>query len=243
MLTDSDDEALEIALTVRLPRPALERIDTLVRGRPTRIPRHSWLLEAIFEKLHKEEQVKGSLDVRWENSGEVGAGAMYRLRFVRTDSNERFVAPMSVAGSDCLESYLVEWGITSENAKAWIQKLRADGSVSIPDVTMPADRVGRYGFKVPGWGIQINLRDGRTAILSPDHPATLPDGTKGDRIRILGQTGPRTAMVAAGGRVLILLEEHIAPPGAPNTVFLKFREASREETEEFMDVYRQYTLD
>jgi len=244
MRDELEDEATEVAVTVRVPKGTLDRIDALVRGRPTRVPRHSWLLEAIYEKLYKEERVEGDLDVRWENSEDVDEAARYRLRFLRPGNKERFVAPMTAVGNDCLERYLVEWGITPENAKGWIQKLRADKSVSIPDVMMPADRVGRYGFKVPGWGIQINLRDGRTAVLIPDHPAPLLDGTRGDRLTILAPTGHRkTAMVKADGTVFILTQQHIWPPGAPNKVFVEFREASEEETQEFMDVYGQCALE
>ena len=152
---------------------------------------------------------------------------------------------MTVVGYDSLERYLVEWGFISENAKGWMQKLKADRSVSIPNVMMPAERVGRYGFKVSGLGIQRRLRDGRTAILYHDHPKNAPDDVRGDRILILNSSGgvAQEATVTPDGRVLVLLEKHIFPPGAPNTVQLKFREASPKEAEEFLDIHRQYTLD
>jgi len=44
----------EIALTVRVPPVVLEQIDQLVRGRRVKIPRHAWLLEAIYAKLDSE---------------------------------------------------------------------------------------------------------------------------------------------------------------------------------------------
>ena len=47
-------ERKEIAVNIRLKPDELERIDEVVRRRRT-IPRHSWLLEAIFEKLAREE--------------------------------------------------------------------------------------------------------------------------------------------------------------------------------------------
>jgi len=47
-------ERKEIAVNIRLKPEELERVDEVVRCRRT-IPRHSWLLEAIFEKLAREE--------------------------------------------------------------------------------------------------------------------------------------------------------------------------------------------
>lgn len=45
----------EVALTVRVPPATLKRIDVLVKARRNKIPRHSWLLEAIYEKLDRED--------------------------------------------------------------------------------------------------------------------------------------------------------------------------------------------
>lgn len=44
----------EIALTVRVPPAVLVQIDELVRARRVKIPRHAWLLEAIYAKLDSE---------------------------------------------------------------------------------------------------------------------------------------------------------------------------------------------
>ena len=44
----------EIALTVRVPPAVLNQIDELVRARRVKIPRHAWLLEAIYAKLDSE---------------------------------------------------------------------------------------------------------------------------------------------------------------------------------------------
>jgi hypothetical protein len=242
------DAALEVALTVRVPKDTLDRIDALVRARPTRIPRHSWLLEAIYEKLFKEDHVEGVLDIFWENSAEAGAMS-YRPRFLLHFLILRHrkggpVAPMTVVGDDSLERHLVEWGFTSENAKGWIQKIKADKSVSIPNVMMPAERVGPYGFRVSGMGIQRRLRDGRMAILSPNHWRNADDNAvKGDKIVILTSTGysDREATITPSGKVLVTVEKHFVSPGWQTTV--AFKEASKEEAEEFLDIYRQYTLD
>ena len=39
---------------MRVPAPLLERIDHLLSARPVKIPRHTWILEAIVEKLEME---------------------------------------------------------------------------------------------------------------------------------------------------------------------------------------------
>jgi hypothetical protein len=236
------DAAPEVALTVRVPKDTLDRIDALVRARPTRIPRHSWLLEAIYEKLYKEDYVEGVLDIFWENSAEAGA-ISYRPHFllhflILRRRKGGPVAPMTVVGDDSLERYLVEWGFTSENAKGWIQKLKADKSVSIPNVMMPAERVGPYGFKVSGMGIQRKLRDGRRAILYPNHWQNLiDDAAKGDKVIILSSSGypEREATITRSRKVLITVETYMST--------VKFREASEKEAEEFLDIHRQYILD
>lgn len=239
-----EDDASEVALTVRVPKDILERIDSLVKARPTKIPRHSWLLEAIHEKLYKEERVEGTLNVSREIHEERDAPTKYRLRFLRPDRIKmRPIAPMDVVGDDCLAHYLVEWGCTSENARGWIQTLKGSRSISIPDIMMPADRVGRYGFKVPPGGINLDLGDDKEAYLIPDHPAMLPDGNKGDKIEICSRTGGKNAWVMTNGKVLIIGQEHWWPPDEPNSVKITYWEGSEEETKEILSVYRQYMVD
>jgi hypothetical protein len=242
-MVDLGADTPEVAITVRVPEGTLERIDALVRGRVTRIPRHSWLLEAIYEKLGKEERVYGDLEISLEKDRDAVVPNFYRLRFFRADRLKGSpLAPMLVVGDDCLEQYLVEWGLTSENAKGWIQKLSSDRGVSVRDVRMPAPRVGRYGFKAPGWGIQIELGDGRTALLSPNL-VSLPDETRAYRIAVWGPDGREEAMVTPEGKVLIVLEEHIWPPDDPGAIRIKLAEASQRKTKEFLDVYRRYIPD
>jgi hypothetical protein len=138
----------EVALTVRVPQETLDRIDSLVGSRLTGIPRHSWLLEAIYEKLYKEERVEGVLDIFWENNADSAATKRYCLHFIRLDHDHGPVAPMTIVGDDCLERCLISWGFAAGNASGWVQKLRIDKSVSIPNVMMPSENVGPYGFKV-----------------------------------------------------------------------------------------------
>jgi hypothetical protein len=234
----------EVAITVRVPKGTVDRIDDRVKRRLTKIPRHSWLLEAIYEKLYREERVEGVLDIFWENSSEIGATARFVLHFLRLDRIKGGpVAPMTAVGDDSLERYLVEWGFKAENAKGWIEKLKADKSVSIPNVMLPADSVGPYGFKV-GLGIHRRLRDGRVAILLPDHPRNAPNETRGDRILIMSQSGgavEKEATVTRSGEVLILEGQNFFPGANVNQ--LEFRKASKDEEDEFLDIRSQYILD
>ena len=49
-----------VPVILRLPAPMLRSIDQAVRSRPVRIPRHTWLLEAIHEKLSRETTPESS---------------------------------------------------------------------------------------------------------------------------------------------------------------------------------------
>lgn len=42
------------SVILRIPDEIGKRLDQAVRARPVRIPRHTWILEAIVEKLDKE---------------------------------------------------------------------------------------------------------------------------------------------------------------------------------------------
>ena len=41
-------------ILVRVPAEMLGRIEAALKGRPVRIPRHTWILEALHEKLARE---------------------------------------------------------------------------------------------------------------------------------------------------------------------------------------------
>ena len=43
-----------VAVILRLPATMIRSIDMAVKRRPVRIPRHTWLLEAIHEKLTRD---------------------------------------------------------------------------------------------------------------------------------------------------------------------------------------------
>lgn len=43
-------------IVLRLPTSLLEQVDTLLKARPVRIPRHTWLVEAVYEKIQRESE-------------------------------------------------------------------------------------------------------------------------------------------------------------------------------------------
>lgn len=52
--TPPDEAATEKQVALRVPVPMLAEIDNTVKQRAIRIPRHTWILEAIAEKLERE---------------------------------------------------------------------------------------------------------------------------------------------------------------------------------------------
>ena len=44
------------AVVLRIPAAMLEQIDAAVKARPIKTPRHRWILEALHEKLSREEK-------------------------------------------------------------------------------------------------------------------------------------------------------------------------------------------
>jgi hypothetical protein len=48
------EKVSEKPVSLRIPSDMLEKIDFLIQNRPIKIPRHTWLLEALFEKIERE---------------------------------------------------------------------------------------------------------------------------------------------------------------------------------------------
>lgn len=46
-----------IAVVLRFQADLLARVDAAVKARPIRTPRHTWLLEAVYEKLQRENPI------------------------------------------------------------------------------------------------------------------------------------------------------------------------------------------
>ena len=51
-----DKKSGTVTVSLRIPISMLKEIDRAVKGRPYRMPRHMWLLEAIHEKLTRLRQ-------------------------------------------------------------------------------------------------------------------------------------------------------------------------------------------
>jgi hypothetical protein len=43
-------------ILLRIPTDMLEQLDAALKARPVRLPRHTWILEAIHEKLTRDRQ-------------------------------------------------------------------------------------------------------------------------------------------------------------------------------------------
>lgn len=46
--------AQSMSVSLRIPGPLAERLDSTLQDRLIRVPRHTWILEAIVEKLDRE---------------------------------------------------------------------------------------------------------------------------------------------------------------------------------------------
>lgn len=44
------------AVMLRIPTAMLKQVDAAVKARPIKTPRHRWMLEALHEKLSREEE-------------------------------------------------------------------------------------------------------------------------------------------------------------------------------------------
>ncbi len=49
-----EEKIPEVRLSLRVPEDVAERIKQAAKTRPINTPRHSWIIEAILEKLKKE---------------------------------------------------------------------------------------------------------------------------------------------------------------------------------------------
>lgn len=46
-------------ILLRIPTVMLERLEAALKSRPVKLPRHTWILEAIHEKLTREASGEG----------------------------------------------------------------------------------------------------------------------------------------------------------------------------------------
>jgi hypothetical protein len=54
-----EESHVEVPVTVRIPKPMLSDIEFLVKTRPIKTARHTWLMEAIYEKWKRETGGQG----------------------------------------------------------------------------------------------------------------------------------------------------------------------------------------
>jgi|SRR5580700_11276603 hypothetical protein len=141
----------DFALTVRVPRDVLDRIDFLVRLRRSKIPRHSWLLEAIYEKLAREGEMmhEGSLRILWENSDD-RATPRYRLTFNSYSPAHAAVSairPKRFVGDSELEAYLLGINFDRKDSRQWVKTVKSAASVTIGNVRLTDEELATYGYR------------------------------------------------------------------------------------------------
>lgn len=49
-----DKQSGDKPILIRVPSEALQKIDEIVSAKKIKTPRHTWLIEAVFEKLERE---------------------------------------------------------------------------------------------------------------------------------------------------------------------------------------------
>jgi hypothetical protein len=54
--SDNENKYKEKSILLRIPADTLKKVDEVVKSKQIKTPRHTWLLEAVFEKLHRESQ-------------------------------------------------------------------------------------------------------------------------------------------------------------------------------------------
>jgi hypothetical protein len=54
--TREPSKAETTPVVLRLPTELLEQVDSLLKARPVRIPRHTWILEAVYQKMKQESE-------------------------------------------------------------------------------------------------------------------------------------------------------------------------------------------
>jgi hypothetical protein len=53
---DAPNSAATAPIVLRLPTTLLAQVDSILKARPVRIPRHTWLVEAVYEKIRRETE-------------------------------------------------------------------------------------------------------------------------------------------------------------------------------------------
>jgi hypothetical protein len=53
---DAPSSVRTASIVLRLPTSLLSKVDSIIKDRPVRIPRHTWLVEAVYEKIQRESE-------------------------------------------------------------------------------------------------------------------------------------------------------------------------------------------
>jgi len=89
--------------------------------------------------------IPGRLDIQWANHVQATATPWYWLTFARDENYRDGTQPhYALRGEEGLESYLVQIGFKPQDAKDWTKRVRESQQVSIFNVMMPAEEMGRY---------------------------------------------------------------------------------------------------
>jgi hypothetical protein len=51
------DRDATVTVMLRLPAPLAEQIDAFLKAKPIRIPRHTWILQTLHDKLAEETKI------------------------------------------------------------------------------------------------------------------------------------------------------------------------------------------
>ena len=54
--TTTDALGKSTPILLRIPADIMDRLDAALKARPVKLPRHTWILEAIHEKLTRENR-------------------------------------------------------------------------------------------------------------------------------------------------------------------------------------------
>jgi hypothetical protein len=54
---NAEKQSGDKSILIRVPAEVLTKIDEIVGAKKIKTPRHTWLLEAVFEKLEKDDQI------------------------------------------------------------------------------------------------------------------------------------------------------------------------------------------
>jgi hypothetical protein len=87
----------------------------------------------------------GTLGIVWENSGEPSAAPIYALTFASYSKfKDRAQRVKRIVGDEALQEYLLGLNFPAQDAESWLQKLKAQRSVSIRTVMMSPEEIATF---------------------------------------------------------------------------------------------------